>query len=54
MRCATWLTTRATTDGTSFPQWVRDEQVRVLTQFASDFFAGALPAGGASVRAEAH
>ena len=54
MWCATsWLTTLATRDSTNFPQWVRDEQVRVRTQSASDFFDGAFPAGAASVRAEA-
>jgi hypothetical protein len=46
MWCATsLLTALATRDGTNFPQWVRDEQVRVRTQFAIDFFAEALPAG---------
>jgi hypothetical protein len=46
MWCATdWLMTLATRDGSSFPEWVRNEQAKVRGQFTIDFFGSALPSG---------
>jgi hypothetical protein len=44
MWCSTrWLMTLATRDGTSFPDWVKREQLKVRRQFEIDLFGGTLP-----------
>jgi len=44
MWCSTkWLMTLATRDGTSFPDWIKREQLKVRSQFEIDLFGGALP-----------